>query len=141
MGLFGPRRNPEDPRQLQIAVHELGHAYAWKTAGFTVKQIVHEGNSGYVDVDWDPDNLTGYAIGCWGGFEAEDKWMRAHGRRASRSNSSHDIGNFRHVNRALGKDRLSEGKARSLARKYINRHYSAILAAAPRLVVKGHISI
>ncbi|PXY31111.1 hypothetical protein [Prauserella muralis] len=141
MGLFGPRRDPEDPRQLQIAVHELGHAFAWKAAGFRIKEIVHEGDSGYVNVRWDDDNLLGYAIGCWGGFEAEDKWMRTHGKRASRYHSSHDIKNFRHVNRALGNDRLSEGKARALARKHINRHYAAILAAAPRLIVKGRLSL
>lgn len=135
------RRDPHDPLQLQIAAHELGHAVVWKAAGFVINAVVHEGDGGYVDVRWDPDNLTGYVIGCWGGFEAEQRWTRTHGGRARRGNSSHDIANFHHVNRALGKNRLTEGKARSLARKHVNRHWSQIVAAAPRLIRQGHIRL
>jgi hypothetical protein len=36
MGFFSTTRDPQDPRQLQIAVHELGHAWAWKDSGLTI---------------------------------------------------------------------------------------------------------
>ncbi|EHY90010.1 hypothetical protein [Saccharomonospora azurea] len=137
--LFSTRRDPNDPLQLQIAVHELGHAVVWKAVGFVIKSVVHEGDSGSVDVRWDPDNLTGYVIGCWGGFEAERRWARLHGRSARRTNSSHDIANFHHVNRALGARRLSESKARALARKHVDRHWAQIQRRAPELVRSGRI--
>lgn len=140
MGWFSPRRNPEDPHQLRIAVHEIGHAAVWADAGLRVREVVHSGDDGFCNVDWDPENLAGYAIGCWGGFEAEDRWLRAHRRgRASRGNASHDIRNFRHVTRNPDV-RLSESKARSLARAAVGRHWRQIEALAPRLITAGRLT-
>lgn len=140
MGLFSPRRDPADPRQLQIAIHELGHAYAWLDAGFRVSRVVHNGDDGSCEVTWDPDNLHGYAIGCWGGFEAEDRWLRQHhSGGASRSHSSHDIRNFKHVARQLDK-RLTEGKARALARRAVARHWRQIEHRAPELIRNGRLT-
>lgn len=140
MGLFSPRRNPEDPHQLRIAVHELGHAAVWADAGLTITEIVHKGDDGHCSVVWDPDNLVGYAVGCWGGFEAEDRWLRHHhSGHASRGNAGHDIRRFRHVRNGLDA-RLSESKARSLARAAVGRHWGPITALAPRLIAAGRLT-
>ncbi|MEV4599445.1 hypothetical protein AB0K15_18795 [Amycolatopsis sp. NPDC049253] len=140
MGWFSPRRDPTDTHQLRIAIHELGHAAVWSDAGLQIREVVHTGDSGHCDVVWDPDNLTGYAVGCWGGFEAEDRWLRAHrAGHASRGNSSYDIGNFRHVNRGLDK-RLSESRARSMARAAVGRHWRRIETLAPQLIRAGRLT-
>ncbi|WP_326567392.1 hypothetical protein VSH64_36990 [Amycolatopsis rhabdoformis] len=140
MGWFSPRRNPQDPHQLRIAVHELGHAAVWADAGLTITEIVHSGDDGHCSVEWDPNNLAGYAIGCWGGFEAEDRWLRHHRRgHASRGNAGYDIRNFRHVSNGLD-TRLSEGKARSLARAAVGRHWDRITTLAPRLITTGRLT-
>ncbi|MEU3274518.1 hypothetical protein ABZ639_27050 [Saccharomonospora sp. NPDC006951] len=144
MGLFGPRRDPKDPQQLRVAVHELGHAYAWKAAGLTVRRIEHHGTTGDCHVRFynNPDSLRGFVIGCWAGLEAENLWAQKTGqKRASRGNSSYDLTQFRKVNRELGAGRLSESAARALARKHITRHYTAIMAAAPRLISQGRMSL
>ncbi|MEU9686141.1 hypothetical protein [Amycolatopsis japonica] len=146
MGWFSPARDPEDPRQLQIAVHELGHAWAWKEGGFRILEILHTGNGGEVTTNrkqrgWNEEIAWEYCIGCWGGFEAEDRWMRTFGHgRAHRGHSAHDIGNFKHVARGL-ESKLSEGKARSIARTRVGKHWSQILRQAPLLVRDGRISI
>ncbi|WP_410580268.1 hypothetical protein [Amycolatopsis sp. lyj-108] len=146
MGLFSPARDPEDPRQLQIAVHELGHAWAWKEGGFRILEIRHTGDAGWVDTNreqrgWDQDIAREYCLGCWGGFEAEDRWMRKFGHgRAHRGNSGHDISNFKHVARGL-KPGLQESKARAIARDRVAKHWSQILRQAPVLVRDGRISI
>jgi hypothetical protein len=144
MGLFSPSRNVNDPKQLAIAAHELGHGFAWKDAGLTVHGIRFWGDGGEcgVKLDWENENQAhDYAIGCWGGFEAEDKWLRKHGRGAAkRSHSSHDIDNFRFVARQLTGG-LSESKARSIARTRVSRHWSAIQRLTPQLVRDGRISI
>ncbi|NIJ14307.1 hypothetical protein FHU38_004651 [Saccharomonospora amisosensis] len=144
MGLFGPRRDPGDLRQLQIAVHELGHAWVWKAHGLIIRGIEHTGSDGTCHVRHysDTESLRAYAIGLWAGFEAEDQWLRANGLgRARRSTSSYDIRQFRRTNRELGPHSLSEAKARSLARRTVHRHWNAIEAAAPRLITKGRLSL
>ncbi|MFD5245676.1 hypothetical protein ACFWIW_14080 [Amycolatopsis sp. NPDC058340] len=147
MGLFSPARDPDDPEQLATAVHELGHAWAWKDAGFTVTEIRFTGDEGSVTLakvresDWDHQARREYAIGCWAGFEAEDRWRQAHrAGRARRGPAAFDIKNFKNVTKGLSPS-LSEGKARSLARKRIAARWSQILRQAPVLVRDGHISI
>lgn len=146
MGLFSTDRDPENPRQLATAVHELGHAWAWKDAGLTITEIRYTGDEGWVSIarvrekDW-AKVAREYAIGCWAGFEAEDRYMRAHRiGSAHRGNAAHDIKNFKYVTRQL-KPALSEGKARSLARDRVARRWSQILRQAPVLVRDGRISI
>ncbi|WP_037321469.1 hypothetical protein [Amycolatopsis orientalis] len=146
MGLFSPARDPEDPRQIATAVHELGHAWVWKDAGFTITEIRFTGDEGWVSVkirekDWDHKSARDYAIGCWGGFEAEDRWLREHRMgRAHRGNAAHDIKNFKHVTRKL-EPALSEGKARSIARDRVARRWSQIVRQAPVLVRDSRISL
>lgn len=52
--LFSTRRDPEDPHQLQIAVHELGHAWAWRDGGLEVGRIKHSGDDGACRVRYYP---------------------------------------------------------------------------------------
>ncbi|AHJ58529.1 hypothetical protein [Amycolatopsis keratiniphila] len=141
MGLFSTKRDPEDPEQLQIAVHELGHAFAWKLTGSTIREIRHTGDEGWVDVRvLAPDNRD-FAIGLWAGFEAEDRWLKANNLgRAKRGNSSWDIGRFNKVRKDI-KGGLSESKARSLARPLVNRCWSQILETAPKLIRDGTLHI
>jgi hypothetical protein len=141
MGLFTPKRNENDPHQLAIAVHELGHAWAWQDAGLTVYKITFSGKDGATGVRFGDDDLFDYAVGCWAGFEAEDKWRRQHGHgRAKRSNASVDIRNFRDAVRELGGG-LSEGKARRLARARVTKRWRQIEHLAPHLVRAGRISL
>lgn len=139
MGLLGSSRANDDPLWLQIAVHELGHALVWKDAGLRVKVVVFAGEDSYCNVEWDPKNLLGYAVGCWGGLEAEARWFRNHRGSPRRGNSGHDIRNFHHVTKGLDQS-LSEGKARSIARKAVARQWRRIEVAAPRLVASGRLS-
>ncbi len=144
--LFATERDPEDPRQIAIAVHELGHAWAWKDGGLSITEVRHHGDEGHVRFDypakdWGEALALAYCVGCWAGFEAEDRWCKAHGQgRAKRGHAAYDIGNFHHVARSMTK-RLSEGTARSLARKCVGRRWSQILRQAPVLVRDGRISI
>jgi hypothetical protein len=141
MGFFSPKRNENDPQQLAIAVHELGHAWAWKDAGLDVYEIRFSGDDGVTGVRYDETDLYAYAVGCWAGFEAEDKWRRQHGHgNAKRRNASHDIGSFRDTVRELGGG-LSEGTARRLARARVTKRWRQIEALAPQLVRKGRTSI
>ncbi|WP_433470354.1 hypothetical protein [Saccharomonospora azurea] len=68
--LFSTRRDPEDPHQLQIAVHELGHAWAWRDGGLEVGRIKHSGDDGACHVRYypQPEQLRAFAIGCWAGY-------------------------------------------------------------------------
>jgi hypothetical protein len=52
--LFRTRRNPDDPWQQQIAVHELGHAYAWRDGGLMIRSVLHKGDSGECNLDGYP---------------------------------------------------------------------------------------
>lgn len=140
MGWFHPRRDPTDPHQLRIAIHELGHAAVWTTGGFTVRQVVHEGDDGRCAVTWNPDNAEGYLAGFWGGYEAENLWARTHHTsRARRGNSGHDIHAFRDANRNLYTP-VSEAKARSIARAAVRRHWARIEDLAPRLITAGRLT-
>ncbi|OLZ56094.1 hypothetical protein [Amycolatopsis keratiniphila] len=144
--LFETKRDPDDPEQLAIAVHELGHAWAWKDGGLSITEIRHQGDEGHVkfryrEQDWGEELALAYCVGCWAGFEAEDRWRKANGLgRAKRGHSSYDIGNFKHVARGMAK-RPSESAARSLACKRIAPRWSLILRQAPVLVRDGRISI
>ncbi|MBB5852501.1 hypothetical protein ACFQ05_04370 [Amycolatopsis umgeniensis] len=144
--LFSTDRDPEDPDQMAIAVHELGHAWAWKDGGLTITEIRHQGDEGHVRFDyrakdWGETLALAYCVGCWAGFEAEDRWRKANGHgRAQRGHSAHDIGNFKHVARGMDK-RPSESTARSLARKRVGQRWSQIVRQAPVLVRDGRISI
>jgi hypothetical protein len=140
MGFFSTTRDPQDPQQLQIAVHELGHAWAWKDSGLTIVAVYHSGDDGNCHVRYWDEQVFAFAVGCWAGFEAEDQWLRQHRLgHAKRSHSSHDIRLFRAAARELGG--LSEGKARSLARKLVNRRWSHIQHTAPELVRTGRIHL
>lgn len=141
------KRNPEDPRQLAIAVHELAHAWVWKDHGITVKKIHHSGSSGFVqnaeisDKNWNHAVARRYCIGLWAGFEAEDLWLKTCRQgRASRGASCADISNFTRVARKL-EPRLPESEARSLARDAVNHRWSQITSLAPELVCKGSLTI
>ncbi|WP_340687794.1 hypothetical protein LCL61_17490 [Amycolatopsis coloradensis] len=144
--LFEAKRDPEDPHQLAIAVHELAHAWVWKDGGLTITEIRHKGDEGHVkftyrEKDWGPELALAYSVGCWAGFEAEDRWRKANGHgRAKRGHASYDIGNFKHVARGMKKP-PSESTARSLACKRIAPRWSQILRQAPVLVRDGRISI
>ncbi|OQO91962.1 hypothetical protein B1813_06675 [Saccharomonospora piscinae] len=145
--LFSTTRNPEDPHQLRIAVHELGHAVAWQAGGLTVGRIKHTGDEGACRVTYypEPDQLHAFAIGCWAGFEAEDRWMRAAKRgRAKRTNSAHDLDLYRTAVRELRREygtRLSESKARSQARTLVARRWALIERTAPVLIRQGRIHL
>lgn len=78
--LFSTRRDPANPRQLQIAVHELEHAWAWHGGGLDVRGVEHTGDDGTCHVRYypRPDQIRAFAIGCWAGFEAQ---ARAKARR------------------------------------------------------------
>lgn len=141
--LFSTRRDPEDPHQLQIAVHELGHAWAWRDGGLEVGRIKHSGDDGACHVRYSPqpEQLRAFAIGCWPGFEAEDRWLRANGLgRARRGHSSHDIRLFRTAVRELGGG-LSESKARAKARTLVVRRWAQIQRRAPELIRLGRIHL
>lgn len=148
MGWFSPDRDPDDPRQLQIAVHELAHAHAWTDGGLIVRGVAHYGrNGGNCPVRYWPGRngqALAFAVGCWAGFEAEDRWLRHHGLgSASRANSAHDIRLFRQAVREIREvdgRRLSEGEARSLARTAVARRWQRITRTAPRLVTAGRLS-
>ncbi|RSN32232.1 hypothetical protein DL990_20165 [Amycolatopsis sp. WAC 01416] len=147
MGLFSPARDPEDPEQLATAAHELGHAWVWKDAGFTVTEIRFLGDEGWVSLakvresDWDQRAIRDYAVGCWAGFEAEERWRREHRLKpARRGHAAHDIKVFKNFAKEL-KPALSEGKARSLARDRVARRWSQIQRQAPVLVRDGRISL
>lgn len=147
MSLFAPARNPEDPHQLRIAVHELGHAVAWRDGGLEVGRIKHGGDEGACRVRYypKPDQLLAFAIGLWAGFEAEDRWLGATKRgRASRGNSGHDLRLFREAVRELRQhygQSLSEAQARKQARKLVDRHWTRIERTAPDLIRKGRIHL
>ena len=96
MRLFRARRNPADPRQQQVAIHELGHAYTWLDVGLLVRTVTHQVDTGACELDnypsqpthpmcqfcpADPDQLYAFAVGCWGGFEAETPVVAASGTR------------------------------------------------------------
>lgn len=141
--LFSTRRDPDDPRQLQIAVHELGHAWAWRDGGLEVRGVEHTGDDGACHVRYypQPEQLRAFAIGCWAGFEAEDRWLRANKLgRARRGHSSHDIRLFCGAVRELGGG-LSEGKARATARTLVARRWEHIESRAPELIRLGRIHL
>jgi hypothetical protein len=127
------RRNPGDPHQLRIAVHEIAHGYAWDSLGLDVRSVRHWGDSGETHVRWSDDQWRPYAIGLWAGYEAEKLWSGS----ASRGNSAWDIKRFRQVTRGNG---FSEGAARSEARSLVRRHIGRIEAAAPELIRAGRLT-
>lgn len=146
MSWFGPTRNPEDPHQLRIAVHELGHAWAWQAGGLQIRSVTHTGSDGDCHVRYypTPEQLHAFAVGCWAGYEAEDRWLRTHRRgRASRGNASHDLREFRGAVRELRElgITLTETQARAQARTLITRHWTQITRTAPDLIRRGRITL
>src|SRR5690606_18522704 len=132
MGIFSPARNVDDPKQLSIAAHEIGHGIVWKAGGCSLRgPIRFYGDGGDCPVRYWPNNerqLIAFAVGLWAGYEAERLWWKREGGRghASRGNSSHDISLFRQHIREFPEIRMSEGKARRLAREQVKRHWSQI---------------
>ncbi|MDI5980112.1 hypothetical protein [Amycolatopsis magusensis] len=147
MGWFSSR-DPDDPHQLAIAVHELGHAFAWSDHGLPVAYVKHSGSDGVAHLasvtGYSEAQMRAYAVGMWAGFEAEDRWRRAHNLSgASKSHSRADIANFHAEQARLAETgiRLSEGKARSLARQRIAARWSRIQTLAPELICKGCLHV
>lgn len=143
---FGPKLDATDPKQLATAVHELGHAWAWKDAGLDVYKITTTGATGATGARYRSDAnrermLRGYAVGCWAGFEAEDRWLRENGYgTADLRGAAVDIENFHDTVREM-EGSLSERKARRLARSRVARRWRKIQKLAPKLAHKGRISI
>lgn len=111
--LFSTRRDPDNPRQLQIAVHELEHAWAWHGGGLDVRGVEHTGDDGTCHVRYypRPDQIRAFAIGCWAGF-----------RRYARGSG------------------ICESAARRETEKRVRQHWSRIERAAKRLHARGRLA-
>jgi hypothetical protein len=141
MGLFGSTYNATDPQRLRVAAHELGHAWVWKSGGLKVGTVTAARSGGSCPVRWYSRDLHAYAVGCWGGFEAEDRWLREHKLgRAARGNSGHDIDEFQAAVKELGGG-LPESNARRLARDLVSRHWNEITRLTPALARAGRITV
>ncbi|MET8847990.1 hypothetical protein [Amycolatopsis sp. NPDC004625] len=148
MGLFTSAGDPGNPAHLAIAVHELGHAWVWKDGRLEVRSITFTPTGGHVRVinpNGHLPQLIAEAVGLWGGFEAEDRWLREHRLGAAgRGNSSHDIRAFGDIQRLMRREfrhTLTERSARASARAAVNRRWSRIQDAAPELVARGRITL
>jgi hypothetical protein len=130
-----------DPYDLIIAAHELGHAVSAYAHGIGVTKIemgmTHLDLPDVIGPGMTREELIGWLVGCWAGYEAEKLWAWRVGGEAVWSCSKQDRRNFRDTRKLVG---LSEGKARSAARAIVRKEWARIRNLAPTLARQGFIA-
>lgn len=139
-----------DPDRLRVAVHELGHAVAWKIAANTTPTAIRVFGHGitahgYVHVDaavHTVDDARGYLAGLLAGREAALRWCEENGLAHPEWTCSSDVSSFRQQRRDYELCRqVSTADARATARRIVRTHWALIVRLAPRLARAGRITV
>ena len=138
-----------DPRRLEVAAHELGHAIAWKEAGLaaTAIRVLGHGDraQGYVRIEnrliYDADAARAYLAGLLAGREAGIRWCEENGLTHYEHTCHTDLNNFRQQRRTPLGRQVSVGQARATARLIVRANWCLIVRLAPRLALQGRITL
>ena len=140
----------DDPYRRAVAAHELGHAYAWSSAGFIIVSITITGDGphayGYVELDGEENTTTeenrAYLVGLLAGRVAEEKWCKAAGLRVDLDYRSRvDMERYRKARREPAMRGISDRMFRSAAVKLVDKHWKKIQSGVPTLSTRGSIDI
>ncbi len=137
------------PEWVGSAMHEAGHAVAFKKAGVRIRKLtltrsMFGGHQGCCEVD-DPTErqLRGYLVAILAGIEAEARYLKTHhgfslsaGRDTAAYGGRYDLAAFKKYSAGTG---LSKSSARSKAASLVSWNYGRIESVAARLANSGRL--
>lgn len=138
-----------DPWRLGVAIHELGHWFAWKDLpGTRIVRVRVTGTGrdaeGRVTVKWPTNDAgatdRGYLVGLLAGAEADRLHHERTGHPLRRDGWAHDLKAFTDCRRAHAPSRRwSESELRRDAHRLVLARWHEIQKLAPRLARTGRL--
>jgi hypothetical protein len=140
----------DDLHRMATAAHELGHAYAWKHAGFQIVRVWIKGQGprahGFTELDG-KENQTAeeeaaYLVGLLAGRVAEEFWCDANRVRLNLDDRCKvDMRQYKKVRREKWIRHISDREFRNRATVLVRANWGLIERHIPELSSRGRISV